>query len=120
MSEIRTSQIGKIKRKIITGIIFLIIGILTLIAVVLSFLVIMANIHIYDFQYSAYYWWIWLFIAGFALYYSYVNFSGWYSVKCPYCEKAEWVKRKAQNLKCRYCKYISIRKGDVFETVKRD
>ena len=45
------------------------------------------------------------------------SFIGYWVVLCPYCNRYSNMKRNAQRLKCKYCKRISVRKGDCLETV---
>ena len=47
-----------------------------------------------------------------------LNIIGGRCVVCPYCNKDERIWRYGQRLKCSYCKKISVRKGDVLETVR--
>jgi hypothetical protein len=50
--------------------------------------------------------------------YGVVCFIGWRSSICPYCGKKDSIRRNAQKLKCRYCKKISVRNGEILEVVR--
>ena len=45
------------------------------------------------------------------------SFVGYRVVLCPYCNRYSNMKRNAQRLKCKYCKRISVRKGDYLEAI---
>jgi len=50
--------------------------------------------------------------------YGVICFIGWRKAICPYCDKTDSIRRHSQRLKCRYCKKISVRKGELLEMVK--
>jgi len=117
--EARQTQIGKVKSKIIAGIFYALISLLFIIVIILSFINLGDDITRFP-QAVGQLWFIWGLIAIAAAVYSFINFSGWVAVICPYCEKDEWIRRKAQSLKCRYCKETSVRKDSILETVNRN
>ena len=51
-------------------------------------------------------------------YFAVLNIIGRRRTVCPYCKKEAQIWRYEQKLKCPYCKKISVRKGDVLETVR--
>jgi ssDNA-binding Zn-finger/Zn-ribbon topoisomerase 1 len=112
----KTTPIGNSKRKVITGVVYALISALFIVFIVLS----ISNQN-NELQYIPYVmgrmWFIWCIGVLASAYYAVVNFVGWVEVRCPYCEKDEWIKRNAQNLKCRYCGNRSVRKGNILESV---
>jgi phage FluMu protein Com len=117
--EARKTQIGKLKRKIISGVLYALISTAFIVVIILS-IINWSDEYTRFPQQIGQLWFIWGLIAIAAAIYSFINFSGWVAVKCPYCGKDEWIRRKSQNLRCRYCKGVSVRKENALETVNRN
>ena len=111
--ERKTTKLGIAKRGIISGIILLTVSGLGFWAMVSYFTFTVNNyVPIPILVYAAFALPIIFFTWGI------YNFIGWYFVTCPYCDKNDFIRRSAHNIKCMHCKKISVRKGDYLETVE--
>jgi hypothetical protein len=117
-SDIKRTQIGKPKRKIITGAGWSLLAAGTVTFIALSiFDDLLSTLYINPAGIAGM-----LFLLAFAVlacYCAVQDFSERCPVKCPCCGKNIRIKPTAQSKKCEFCKNISIRNGDMLEADNR-